>query len=460
MPDIEPPENLLHSPGRTAHFPLVPSTSLAFTSRDQHRAWLATQAALPAGFRTGTTRFDFIPREAPKPAKMTLTLLALDRPTPDFAAMFTRNAFPGAPVIVGRQRLGEPTLGAIIINNKISNVCAPGGVEASEQICAATAQLLNLAPTQVLPSSTGVIGWGLPVDAMLGALPAAVSALAGGSIMPAAEGIVTTDLYPKVRSAVVGAGRITGIAKGAGMVEPNLATMLVYVLTDLAVPRDVLRPMLQRAVATTFNTISVDSDTSTSDTIVLISSGRVPCPDLPAFEAALTTVCRDLAEDVVRNGEGVRHVIRVSLTGAPDTALALALGKAIVNAPLFKCAVAGNDPNVGRLIQAIGKHVGAHAPGTDLGKLKLQLGGIEIFAGGVFQLNPAKEAQLVAHLKGAELYASAPPKDGVFTAPVDFPAHERCVEISVALNSGSASATVIGGDLTHEYVSENADYRS
>ena len=123
----------------------MPSTSLAFTSRDQHRAWLAAQAALPAGFRTGTARFEFTPREAPKPAKMTLTLLALDRPTPDFAAMFTRNAFPGAPVIVGRRRLAEPTLGAIIINNKISNVCAPGGVEASERICAATAKLLNLA---------------------------------------------------------------------------------------------------------------------------------------------------------------------------------------------------------------------------------------------------------------------------------------------------------------------------
>ena len=154
----------------------MPSTSLAFTSRDQHRAWLAAQAALPAGFRTGTARFEFTPREAPKPAKMTLTLLALDRPTPDFAAMFTRNAFPGAPVIVGRRRLAEPTLGAIIINNKISNVCAPGGVEASERICAATAKLLNLAPSQVLPSSTGVIGWGLPVDAMLGALPATASA--------------------------------------------------------------------------------------------------------------------------------------------------------------------------------------------------------------------------------------------------------------------------------------------
>ncbi|MEI7551593.1 MAG: bifunctional ornithine acetyltransferase/N-acetylglutamate synthase [Verrucomicrobiota bacterium] len=436
------------------------STQLTFASRDAHHAWLTSQAALPAGFRVGTARLEFTPREAPKPAQMTLTLLALDAPTPDFAVVFTRNALPGAPVVIGRRRLAEPTLGAILVNNKVSNVCAPDGVAAAEQICAATARLLGLEAGQVLPSSTGVIGWGLPVEAMLGALPRAVGALAGGSILPAAEGIVTTDLYPKIRSAELGGGRLVGIAKGAGMIEPNLATMLVYVLTDLAVPRAALRAMLDRAVDATFNTISVDSDTSTSDTVALVSSGKVPLADLAAFEQALTRVCRDLAEDVVRNGEGVRHVIRVQVQRAATPALARALGKAIVNAPLFKCAVAGNDPNVGRLVQAIGKHVGAHAPATDLSRLRLTLGGSEIFAQGVFQLDPAKEAALVAHLRGAELYASAPPKDGVFTAPVAYPPHERCVEIGVDLDGGAASATVLGGDLTHEYVSENADYRS
>jgi glutamate N-acetyltransferase/amino-acid N-acetyltransferase len=408
----------------------------------------------------GTTRFEFMPREAPKPAKMTLTLIALDQPTPDFAALFTRNALPGAPIIVGRQRLEEASLGAVIVNNKVSNVCAPGGVAASERICAELAKLLALSPGQILPSSTGVIGWGLPVDAIIGALPQTTAALAADSILPAAEGIVTTDLYPKIRRAEVGAGSIVGIAKGAGMIEPNLATMLVYILTDLAVPRAALRAVLERAVATSFNTISVDSDTSTSDTVALLSSGRVPCPDLAAFETALTQVCRDLAEDVVRNGEGVRHVIRVAVSSAATTSLARAIGKAIVNAPLFKCAVAGNDPNVGRLVQAIGKYIGAEAPATDLSRLKLRLGGIEIFSGGVFQLNPEKETALVAHLRHAELYTSAPPKDGVFTAPIDFPPHERCVEIDVQIGNGDASATVIGGDLTHEYVSENADYRS
>ncbi|MDR2980756.1 MAG: bifunctional glutamate N-acetyltransferase/amino-acid acetyltransferase ArgJ [Puniceicoccales bacterium] len=438
----------------------MPSTNLTFSSAAEHRAWLSTQAPLPQGFRVGTTRFEFIPREAPKLAKMTLTLIALDQPTPDFAAVFTKNAFPGAPVIVGRTRLGEPTLGAIIVNNKISNVCAPGGVETAERICAQTAKLLGISSQQVLPSSTGVIGWGLPEESMIDALPKAVEVLSGDNIIPAAEGIVTTDLYPKIRRAVVGQGSIVGIAKGAGMLEPNLATMLVYILTDLAIPRDQLRAMLKRVVETSFNTISIDSDTSTSDTVALVSSGKVPCDDTTAFEQALAQVCRDLAEDIIRNGEGVHHVIRVAVTGAPDSTIARSLGKAIINAPLFKCAVAGNDPNVGRLIQAIGKHVGAQNLQLDLSRLRVTIGGVEIFANGAFQLNPAKEDQLVAHLRNAELYASAPDKDGFFAPPVKFPPHERCVEISVDLGVGNGNATVLGGDLTHEYVSENADYRS
>jgi glutamate N-acetyltransferase/amino-acid N-acetyltransferase len=424
----------------------VPSTQNTFTSRDAHRAWLASQAALPQGFRVGAARFDFVPKEAPKPSKMTLTLIALDEPTPDFAAVFTKNAFPGAPVIVGRKRLAEPRLGAILINNKISNVCAPGGVEASEAVCVAAGKLLGLASTEILPCSTGVIGWGLPVEAMVENLPKAAAALADGSILPAAEGIVTTDLYPKIRYASVGAGRVVGIAKGAGMIEPNLATMLVYILTDLVVPRDQLRAILSRVAGETFNRISIDSDTSTSDTVVAISSGKVPCADL--------------AEDVVRNGEGVRHVLRVQVSGAPDATTAVSLGKAIVNAPLFKCAMAGNDPNVGRLVQAIGKHVGAAGLALDLSRLRARIGGQEIFADGAFRLDYDKEAALVAHLKSAELYQSKPTADGGFAPPVDYPPHERCVEIEVDLGAGPASVTVFGGDLTHEYVSENADYRS
>jgi glutamate N-acetyltransferase/amino-acid N-acetyltransferase len=438
----------------------VASTRLTFSSADEHRAWLSAQAALPAGFRVGTTSFGFIPFEAQKPARMNLTLLGLERPTPDFAAVFTRNAFPGAPIIVGRQRLGEPSLGAVVINNKISNVCAPDGVAAAERICAAVAQGLGLEPRQVLPSSTGVIGWRLPVEAMLAAVPAAISALASDSALPAAQGIMTTDLYPKIRRAEVGGGSIVGFAKGAGMVEPNMATMLVYLLTDLTVPRESLRGALRRAVNRSFNLITVDSDTSTSDTVLALSSGQVPCPELEAFEAALLTVCRDLAEDVVRNGEGVHHVLRITARGCPSDIVAHGVAKAVANAPLVKTAFCGNDPNVGRVVMAIGKHLGAHHPGVDVKAMKLALGGLTIFEGGAFRLDPVKEKALVEHLRQAELYPSAAPRDGVFTPPVSYPPHERAVELEIDLGAGPAEVTVLGADLTHEYVSENADYRS
>lgn len=436
------------------------STKLSFASKDEHRAWVATQAILPAGFRVGLTRFEFMPVEVSKPAAMNLTLIALDRPTPDFAAMFTRNAFPGAPVILGRKRLDEPTVGAVVVNNKISNVCAPGGVAAAERVCAGVAAPLGITANQVIPSSTGVIGWQIPVDAMLAAIPAAVQKLGSATLFDAAQGIMTTDLYPKARRVAIGGGSIVGIAKGAGMIEPNMATMLVYLLTDLAVPRATLRRLLPVAVGTSLNCISIDTDTSTSDSVVLLSSGRVPCPDESAFAEALTTVCRDLAEDVVRNGEGVRHVLRAKVHAAPDEATARALAKAVVNAPLVKCAMAGNDPNVGRLVQAIGKHLGAQPVVLDTLKLRVALGGHVIFENGCFRLDPTAEKDLTAHLEQAELYASAAPVDGVFKPAVDFPPHERCVEIDIDLGAGQASATVHGADLTHEYVSENADYRS
>ncbi len=441
------------------------TTDLRFTDRAAHRAWLATQQRLPEGFRVGTQRFEFIPVEVHKPAKMTVNLITLDQPTASFAAMFTKNAFPGAPIVVGRKRLSEPVLGAVVINNKISNVCAPGGVETAEQVCRETARLLNLPSTAVLPSSTGVIGWQLPAEAIIGALPQAVAALQSASILPVAEGICTTDLYPKIRRVdglgAGGKGCVVGIAKGAGMIEPNLATMLVYLLTDLAISRDELREALHAAVDPTFNCMSIDSDTSTSDTVVALSSGKIACPDLAAFRAALRQVCADLTEDVVRNGEGVHHVIRVQVSGAPDVALARSIGKSIVNSPLFQCAVAGNDPNVGRLVAAIGKHVGAVRPDLDLARTRLTLGGVEIFRDGAFRLDPTTERHLVDHFKAAELYASVPPADGLtFRPPVSWPPHERCVDIGVELHAGPASATVLGADRSHEYISENADYRS
>jgi len=438
------------------------STSLTFRTRDEHRAWLAAQSRLPRGFRAGAAAFEFTPFEVDRPARMKLALLALERPTEAFAAVFTRNAFPGAPVIVGRRRLLGRRLGAVLVNNKISNVCAPGGVEASERLCAEAARALGLAAEEVLPSSTGVIGWRLPVDAMAAALPAAVAALQADTILPAADGIMTTDLYPKVRRAdLPGGASVVGIAKGAGMIEPNLATMLVYLVTDAAVPRQVLRDELAMAVEGSFNSISIDSDTSTSDTVALLASGAAGPVDLPAFRAGLRRVCRDLAEDVVRNGEGVRHVLRVRLRGAPDAAAARALGKAIVNSPLLKTAVAGNDPNVGRLVAALGKEAGARGIPLDPARARLTLGGEPIVEGGLFRLDREKERRLTAHLVAAELYPQVPAADGItFKPPVDFPPHERCVEIEVDLGMGDGAAEILGADLTHEYVTENADYRS
>jgi glutamate N-acetyltransferase/amino-acid N-acetyltransferase len=425
--------------GSGVHMRRMASTQHEFRGREAHRAWLETQSHLPLGFRVGTTRFEFTPAEVPKPARMSLALVALDEPTPSFAAKFTRNAFPGAPVLIGRARLQGPRLAALVVNNKVSNVCAPGGVEAAERVVAEAARLLGVEPGEALPSSTGVIGWRLPVERMVQALPHAVSELQGRTVLPAAEAIMTTDLYPKVRRAEVGGGSVVGIAKGAGMIEPDLATMLVFLLTDVAVPRADLRSALDEAVEASFQNITVDSDTSTSDTVVLLSSMRRPAPEPRAFREALARVCRDLAEDVVRNGEGVHHVVRVSVRGAPDVRTARGIGKAVANSPLVQCAVNGNDPNVGRLLAAVGKQAGA----TGLA------------------LDPAVERALHAHLVSAELYASVPPPDGIsFRPPVDFPRHERAVEIEIDLGLGAAACEVLGGDRSHEYVTENADYRS
>jgi len=435
-------------------------TSLTFATREEHRAWLAAQAALPEGFRVGTTELEFDPVEAPKRSRMRLTVIALDRPTPAFALKFTRNAFPGAPVIVGRRLLAAPALGAVVVNTKVSNVCAPDGVAASERVAAHAAGLLGLAPGEVLPSSTGVIGWRLPVDAMTTALPRAVAALQRGSILPAAEGIVTTDLYPKVRRAACGQGSVVGIAKGAGMIEPNLATMLVYLLTDVAVPRAELRAALDAAVDDSFHAISVDSDTSTSDTVALLSSGVRPAPPPGAFLAALREVCRGLAMDVVRNGEGVHHVLRVRVSGARTRDEARAVGKSVVNSPLLKAAVVGNDPNVGRLLCAVGKWAGKEGVPLDPARVRMTVGGEVVLEGGAMRLDREKEDRLFGHMKEAELYASAAAPDGKFVPPVNHPPHERCVEIGVELGMGGEAFEVLGGDLSHEYVTENADYRS
>lgn len=417
----------------------------------------AAAAPLPEGFRVGTARLQFSPAEVEgKTLPMDLSLIHLDEPTDAYAAVFTTNAFPGSPVLVGRRRLAaRKPLQAVVVNNKISNVFPAGdGEAASEAVCAGAAEALGLAggAESVLPSSTGIIGWGLPTKEMLAAMPEAAAALQAESLLPFARGIMTTDRYAKVSAATLpGGARLVGCAKGAGMIEPHMATMLCFLLTDAALPYspEEMQKALAEAVGGSFNAISVDGDESTSDTVALLSSRRKPCDDTAAFAAALRQVCRDLAAQVVRNGEGTEHVIRVSVSGASDDAEAVRIGRAVVNGPLFKSAVAGNDPNVGRLVGKVGQALGASGSAAAAGCV-CTIGGETIFEGGKFTLDSEREHRLSAHLRAA-----------VQDTSLAYPPHGRVVDVGVRLGGGGAgSAVVLGSDLTKEYVEINADYRS
>jgi len=438
-----------------------------FGSAAEHREYLKGIGDLPQGFSVGNADLTFTPAENPDMSDlpMRLTLMTLDEPSNSWTALFTKNVFPGAPVLVGRSRLAEGTpLQAIIVNNKVSNVCAGGpagaGVSAAEEVCASIAAEMGLeSPTMVLPCSTGVIGWALPKEAIISAVPLAVAALQPVSAFPAAEGIMTTDRYPKLRSVTLSnGGRVVAFAKGAGMIEPHLATMLVYILTDVQVERTTLDKMLREAVnkPTSFNSMSVDSDESTSDTVVAVSSNMVTCSDEGELAGAISQVCAELSDDVVRNGEGTNHVLEVAVTGGPSDVVARELGRTVVNSPLVKCAVAGNDPNVGRIVAAAGKFVGELDVNTSTKekiaeRLVIRMGGRCIFQAGQFRLSSSSESELIAHMKAAELG-----DDGQAT----FPAHKRKVEVEIDLGAGEGKAVVLGSDLTHEYVSINADYRS
>jgi len=327
-------------------------------------------------------------------------------------------------------------------------------------VCSAAASLLDLSGGEaVLPSSTGVIGWTLPAEELAEeVLPLAVKELRWDSALPMAKAIMTTDRYPKLRSKTLSSGaRIVGVAKGAGMIEPNMATMLCFFLTDAQLDAN-LQNLLQHSIHNSFNCISVDSDESTSDTAVLVSSNRISS-DPHEFQIALDEISKGLAQDVVRNGEGTSHVIKVTVRNyAPsfDAQTAKAMAKNIVNSPLFKCAVAGNDPNVGRLASAIGSFLGKSFPHAShhLAAIKkgitVTMGDILIFSHGTFNLNPHKERLLSQYMK-----------DASFGELDTFPAHQNTVHIAVDFGlDGGQEVVVYGSDLTHEYVTVNADYRS
>jgi glutamate N-acetyltransferase/amino-acid N-acetyltransferase len=346
------------------------------------------------------------------------------------AAMFTRSRFPGAPVIVGRKHIANGFAQALVINSKNANVAMGKlGVDIAVETCRLVAAELDLDPYDVLPFSTGVIGRPLPMDKIRAGLVGIKTELKPDNLKLAAEAIMTTDRYPKYYSVKVGKAVIAGIAKGAGMIEPNMATMLVYLMTDAELPKPAMRPMLKRAVDRTFNCMSIDTDTSTSDTVVLMANGRAGKVSLAPFEKGLLEVCEYLTREIARNGEGVTKLITVDVKAAKTGAQAKHVAKLVANSPLVKTAVYGCDPNWGRVIMAVGK---SFDPSIDPAKVTIRFGNTNVFRKG----SPAD-----SDLEALRKYLAQPE-----------------VTIGVDLGIGKASARVWGCDLTEGYIKENAYY--
>jgi glutamate N-acetyltransferase/amino-acid N-acetyltransferase len=346
------------------------------------------------------------------------------------AAMFTRSRFPGAPVIVGRKHIANGFAQALVINSKNANVAmGKVGIDNAVETCRIVGAELGVDPYDVLPFSTGVIGRPLPMDKIRAGLHGIKSELKPNNLKLAAEAIMTTDMYPKYASVQVGKATIAGIAKGAGMIEPNMATMLVYLMTDAELPKAAFRPMLRRVVDRTFNAMSIDTDTSTSDTVVLMANGLAGKVQLAPFEKGLLQVCEYLTREIARNGEGVTKLITVNVSGAKTSAQAKRVGKLVVNSPLVKTAVYGSDPNWGRVIMAVGK---SFDPSIEPAKVTIRFGDTNVFK---------KGAPVDCDLEALRKYLS-----------------QGEVSIGVDLGIGKAAARVWGCDLTEGYVKENAYY--
>ncbi len=423
-----------------------------YGSVQEYLSELEQRSLLPEGFRCSTSSLTFFPEEKPssKPYRMNLSLILLDEPSSMFGAVFTKNVFPGMPVLIGRERLLQDKLRGLLINNKISNVCAKNARGNVEYLMRNLSGIISCPPEELIPSSTGIIGWQLPVSEMLKSLPELVKNLNNKSLLPVAQAIMTTDSFPKVRSISVGDGHIVGIAKGAGMIEPNLATMLCFILTDLKIERATLRKSLKTAAARSFNCISVDGDQSTSDSVYLISSGKKKETEEEEFTDALTSLCMKLAEDIVRNGEGTGHVMRIRVSGAEEYTAALCSAKAVANSPLVKTAIYGNDPNVGRLIAALGDYIGNNKITVNPNSVSISMGGIKLFDSNIFMLDNKKEKALYDYLEDCRLDI---PTGG-------YPAHNRTVDIGINLGAGEGTAEVLASDLSHDYITINAEYRT
>jgi glutamate N-acetyltransferase / amino-acid N-acetyltransferase len=347
------------------------------------------------------------------------------------AAVFTRNHFPGAPVIVGREIIKNGRLRAVVVNSKVSNVATGElGIQKARRMAAAAATEIGTSPERVLVSSTGVIGVPLPIDIIERGIQGITADLESDPLV-GAEGIMTTDRHPKALSTSVGDATITWVAKGSGMIEPNMATMLVYIFTDAAFDAATLDGMLRAAVDESFNMLSVDSDTSTSDTCAILANGLAGSVDATRFADALTAGCVRMTEILARDGEGAMRMIRATVRGALNTHEAKRVVKSLVNSPLIKTMVAGADPNVGRLLMAVGKcfECTIRPSSTDA-----WINGHAVVRGG--QRLDFEDA-VVRQTLSAEV-----------------------VDLEVSLGVGDGEARAYGCDLTAGYVEENAAYYS
>jgi glutamate N-acetyltransferase/amino-acid N-acetyltransferase len=356
------------------------------------------------------------------------------------AAMFTRNQIVAAPVTVGRENLrrGQGLMRALIVNAGNAN-CATGkqGLKAANSVCIGVAKQLQVSPHRVFPSSTGIIGVQLPLEKIHAAIPLLVNSASAGpdAFDQFANAILTTDTHKKVAAQSITFNQtpviLAGVAKGAGMIHPNMATMLVYLFTDLAANPRELQACLKEAADHSFNNISIDGDTSTNDTALLLASGKSGVQFKSVrneFQAALTKVCRSLAGQIVADGEGVQHVVRLNIEQARSRSEARQIGRAIANSPLVKTAWAGADPNWGRILSAIGSS-----------GVKINPERINIYLG---------EQQICRH--GAACPFDHDKAYAYMSEPV--------YEIRIALGLGSASLEFLSCDLTAEYVRINADY--
>lgn len=354
------------------------------------------------------------------------------------AAVFTQNRFQAAPVLLSKSALKKSggRVRAVVVNAGCANaVTGREGLDAARRVRARTAELLRCNESEIFLASTGVIGVVLPDKKLRAALPAAVTRLSPGGIDALSHAILTTDVGPKIAQAtftVGGArGRIVGVAKGAGMIHPNMATMLSFVMTDAALDSATLQRVLREAVEQSFNAISVDGDTSTNDTVLLMASNHLPAArDISDFQRALNKVCRDLAWMIVRDGEGATRVMELEVRGARSERDARLAAHAVATSPLVKTALHGGDPNWGRILAALGRS-GAR---FSIRRVSLAAGPVTLVANG----EPAKYREKDA----ARVFA-----------------RER-VPIILDLGGGTARTVLLSCDFGHDYVSINADYRS